>query len=46
LEELGELVPCRGGFWRDLERAAVIMELHERAGQLRSRFLSTRPPDI
>lgn len=44
LEELGELVPCRGGFWRDLERAAVMMELHKRAARLRSRFLSISPP--
>jgi len=44
LEELGELAACRGGFWRDLERAAAMMELHERAPQFRSRFISTRPP--
>jgi len=43
LEELGNLVPCRGGFWRDLERAAITMELMERAQTYRSRFLSTRP---
>jgi hypothetical protein len=27
LEEIGHIVACRGGFWRDLERAAENMRL-------------------
>lgn len=38
LEELGDLVPCRGGFWRNLERAAESMDLHDRIPYLRERF--------
>ena len=38
LEELGDLVPCRGGFWRNLERAAESMDLHDRISYLRERF--------
>ena len=38
LEELGNLVPCRGGFWKDLERAADIMKLHHRAAHFREQF--------
>jgi len=30
LEEMGQLVPSRGGFWKDLERAARNMELEGR----------------
>jgi hypothetical protein len=38
LEELGKLVACRGGFWRDLERAAENMELTDRLPALRKKF--------
>src|SRR5690349_14739432 len=38
LEELGHLVRCRGGFWRDLERAAENMGLVERLPTLRKNF--------
>ena len=38
LEELGDLVPCRGGFWRNLERAAESMDLHGRIPYFRERF--------
>jgi hypothetical protein len=43
LEEIATLVPCRGGFWRDLERAAQMMKLEERAQQFRIQFLKTLP---
>jgi hypothetical protein len=33
-----ELVNCRGGVWRDLERAAEFMGLHGRVPHLRERF--------
>jgi hypothetical protein len=35
-----ELVNCRGGVWRDLERAAEVMGLHDRVPYLRARFLA------
>jgi hypothetical protein len=38
LEELGHLIPCRGGFWRDLERAAETMGLVDRLPALRKAF--------
>ena len=38
LEHAGSLVTSRGGFWKDLERAATNMELIARASQLRRRF--------
>jgi hypothetical protein len=38
LEELGHLLPCRGGFWRDLERAAENMGLVDRIPALRKAF--------
>lgn len=38
LQELGDLVPCRGGYWRNLERAAETMELRGRIPYLRQRF--------
>lgn len=38
LEELGGLVHCRGGFWRDLERAAENMNLKDRVPKLRKKF--------
>lgn len=31
LAELGESLSCGAGFWRDLERAAEVMELREEA---------------
>ena len=38
LEELGNLVPCRGGFWRDLTRAAESMGLRAKMSELEGRF--------
>jgi hypothetical protein len=38
LEELGHLIPCRGGFWRDLERAAANMGLVDKLPALRKEF--------
>jgi hypothetical protein len=38
LEELGHLVSARGGFWRDLERAAENMGLAERLPAFRKAF--------
>ncbi len=38
LQELGDLVPCCGGFWRNLERAAQTMRLHDRMPYFRQRF--------
>jgi hypothetical protein len=43
LQEMAELTPCRGGFWRDLERAAEMMGLTDRAKYFRRQFLSTKP---
>ena len=42
LEYAGSLVAARGGFWRDLERAAKNMGLIERASQFRRRFQEAR----
>jgi hypothetical protein len=33
-----ELVNCRGGVWRDLERAAEVMGLHDRVQYVREKF--------
>jgi hypothetical protein len=41
LEGLGELNECPGGFWRSLEKAAELMELHKRAAILHQRFNET-----
>jgi hypothetical protein len=38
LEELGHLTPCRGRFWRDLERAAENMGLVDRLPAIRKSF--------
>jgi len=38
LKALGDLLPCRGGFWRDLERAAEIMGRVNELPALRKRF--------
>jgi hypothetical protein len=38
LERLGRLVSCRGGFWRDLERAAENMGLVDRLPSIRKAF--------
>ena len=38
LEELGHLMSARGGFWRDLERAAENMGLVDRLPALRKAF--------
>lgn len=44
LEQLGRLVPARGGFWRDLERAAEIMGLADRLPALRKAFVEAPVP--
>jgi hypothetical protein len=44
LEELGHLVSARGGFWRDLERAADNMGLIERLPALRKAFSDALVP--
>jgi hypothetical protein len=41
LEELGSIVRCRGGFWRDLERVAVTLGLSEKLPGLRAHFTDT-----
>jgi hypothetical protein len=38
LEALGALNNCRGGFWRELERAAVLMGLDAQAQALNRKF--------
>jgi hypothetical protein len=38
LEGVGELNKCPSGFWQNLERAARIMGLEERAASLRRRW--------
>lgn len=38
LEELGQLTSARGGFWRDLERAAENMGLTDKLPALRKAF--------
>ena len=43
LQEISELTPCRGGFWKDLERAAEMMGLNDRAKYFHSRFLGAPP---
>ena len=43
IEKIAEVVPCRGGFWRDLERAAITMGLNDRAKYFRGRLLNTKP---
>jgi hypothetical protein len=44
LEELGHLIPARGGFWRDLERAAENMGLVDRLPALRRAFSEALEP--
>jgi len=44
LEELGYLISARGGFWRDLERAAENMGLVDRLPALRKAFTDTLEP--
>src|SRR5262245_12215836 len=44
LERLGHLVPARGGFWRDLERAAENMGLVDRLPALRKAFSEAPVP--
>lgn len=44
LEQLGRLVPARGGFWRDLERVAETMGLIDRLPALRKAFTEAVPP--
>ncbi|MBR0970756.1 MULTISPECIES: hypothetical protein [Bradyrhizobium] len=41
LEQLGHLTSAKGGFWRDLERAAENMALAERLHALRKAFADT-----
>ena len=38
LEEMGLIAQPRGGFWRDLERAAENMGLNDRVPRIRSEF--------
>jgi hypothetical protein len=38
LEKLGHLLHCRGGFWRDLERAAETMRITDKLPGLRRAF--------
>jgi len=38
LASIGSEHKCRGGFWRDLERAALQMDLHGQAAEYRERF--------
>ena len=42
LEELGNLTTPRGGFWKDLMRAAENMELLNRIPPLREKFHQSR----
>ncbi len=44
LEELGHLISARGGFWRDLERAAENMGLVDRVPALRKAFSDALEP--
>src|SRR5262245_23165875 len=44
LEELGHLNSARGGFWRDLERAAENMGLVDRLPALRKAFSEALEP--
>ena len=44
LEELGRLISARGGFWRDLERAAENMGLVGRLPALRQAFSDALEP--
>jgi len=44
LEQLGHLVPVRGGFWRDLELAAENMGLVDRLPALRKAFSEAPVP--
>jgi hypothetical protein len=43
LQELGELVVPRGGFWKDLARTAKNMGLSNRAPYFESKFREARP---
>jgi len=38
LDRIGQQHDCRGGFWRNLERAATAMKLSERTKEFRQRF--------
>jgi len=38
IEEMGLIAQPRGGFWKDLERAAENMELEDRIPRIRSQF--------
>jgi hypothetical protein len=38
LEAFGDLIPCKSSFWRNLERTAETMELHDRIAHLKQRF--------
>ena len=40
LESLGELHECRGGFWKDLEKAARYLDLSVLEGRFHSRYRS------
>ena len=38
IAELGKSYHCRGGFWRNLERAAEVMQLHDLAAEYHAVF--------
>jgi hypothetical protein len=44
LQAAAALANCRGGVWRDLERAAEFMQLHDRAAEMRRRFRAAPTP--
>lgn len=43
LEEMGEIVTARGGFWKDLIRVAETMGLSDRIPHFENKFLQTPP---
>jgi len=46
LQGLGDLIPCRGGYWRNLERAAESMNLQHRIPYLHQRFEQSGREDL
>ena len=44
LKEAAELVPSRGGVWKDLIRAAEFMQLNDEIPNLEKRFVAAVPP--
>lgn len=43
LQQLGEMVSCPGGFWRDLERAAESMSLTNKMSYFKTQFEQSIP---